>query len=117
MQTVWYINNILNNRFKDHFLHEKSDLEILKTELQQITSTEEIDSEYEARLSHINHLIETRDFEGALKIANFKGTLTKQIAKNTIVDKYPDRIINLIKCDADLRNQIKRKYFNMINTL
>ena len=50
MQTVWYINNILNNRFKDHFLHEKSDLEILKTELQQITSTEEIDSEYEARL-------------------------------------------------------------------
>ena len=113
-QTVWYVNNIINNKFKENFLHEKQDIGSLKTELLTITSTEEIDTLYIERIQAIEKFIREKNYEKALTIANFKGKLTKQIAKNTIVDNYPDRILGLIKNNETLRDTIKHKYFASI---
>ena len=49
--------------------------------------------------------------EEALAIVNFKGKLTKYIAKQTIVDNYPDRVLGLIRSNNALREVIKKKYF------
>lgn len=113
-QAVWYINNIINNKFKENFLHEKQDIDNLKTELQAITSDEEIDALYAERLTTIETFIQQKNYEGALTIANFKGKLTKYIAKNTIVDNYPDRVLGLIKSNNSLKETLKQKYFTVI---
>ena len=42
-------------------------------------------------------IIESKKYEEALAIVNFKGKLTKYIAKQTIVDNYPDRVLGLIR--------------------
>lgn len=113
-QTVWYVNNIINNKFKENFLHEKQNIASLKTELLSITSEEEIDSLYAERLNTIETFILEKNYEGALTIANFKGKLTKQIAKTTIVDNYPDRILELIKRNNSLKEALKQRYFAAI---
>lgn len=113
-QTVWYVNNIINNKFKENFLHEKQNIGSLKTELLTITSAEEIDALYEERLQAIETFIQHKNYEGVLTIVNFKGKLTKYIAKNTIVDNYPDRILGLIKSNCTLKDSIKQKYFATI---
>ena len=113
-QTVWYVNNIINNKFKENFLHEKQNIGSLKTELLTIKSAEEIDALYEERLQAIETFIQHKNYEGVLTIVNFKGKLTKYIAKNTIVDNYPDRILGLIKSNCTLKDSIKQKYFATI---
>ena len=110
-QTVWYVNNIINNKFKENFLHERQDIGSLKAELLTITSAEEIDDLYNERIHAIDSFTQEKNYEGALAIVNFKGKLTKHIAKNTIVDNYPDRVLGLIKSNSRLRNTIKQKYF------
>lgn len=113
-QTVWYVNSSINNKFKENYLHEKRDIESLKTELLTITSAEELDALYEERLHAIETLIQQKNYEGALAIVNFKGKLTKQIAKSTIVDNYPDRVLGLIKSNCTLKDLIKQKYFAIV---
>ena len=66
------------------------------------------------RLQAIETFIQHKDYEGVLTIVNFKGKLTKYIAKNTIVDNYPDRILGLIKSNCTLKDSIKQKYFASI---
>lgn len=56
-------------------------------------------------------IIESKKYEEALAIVNFKGKLTKYIAKQTIVDNYPDRVLGLIRSNNALREVIKKKYF------
>ena len=48
-------------------------------------------------------------------IVDFKGKLTKYIAKQTIVDNYPDRVLGLIRNNEELRELIKKKYFSPIS--
>ena len=48
-------------------------------------------------------IIESKKYEEALAIVNFKGKLTKYIAKQTIVDNYPDRVLGLIRSNNALR--------------
>lgn len=110
-QVILYINNIINNRFKENFLHEKKSIEKLKKELLTITSEEEIDDIYEKRLKEINDIICSRKYEEALAIVNFKGKLINDIARHSIVDNYPERILGLIKRDSDLKILIRNKYF------
>ena len=114
-QTVWYVNNIINNKFKENFLHEKHDISNLKTELLSVTSEKEIDELYTERLATIETIIKSKKYEDALAIANFKGKLTKYIAKNTIVDNYPDRILKLIRSNDELKELIKKKYLSPIS--
>lgn len=114
-QVVWYVNNTINNKFKENFLHEKQSIDSLKAELLNITSAEEIDTLYQDRLTQLETLIERKDYEKALKIVNFKGKLTKHIAKNTIVDNYQDRVLGLIKSINTLQELLKQKYFSMIS--
>ena len=113
-QAVWYVNNIINNKFKENFLHEKQNIGNLKTELLAITSDAEIDTLYTERLTTIETFIQQQNYEGALTIVNFKGKLTKHIAKTTIVDNYPDRVLGLIKSNSVLKDTIKQKYFTVI---
>lgn len=114
-QAVWYINNIINNKFKENFLHEKKNISNLKLELRSITSEKEIDELYTERLTNIENIIKNKIYDDALFIVNFKGKLTKHIAKNTIVDRYPDRILELIRTDDELKNLIKSKYFSKLS--
>ena len=113
-QAMWYVNNVINNKFKENFLHEKQDIESLKAELLTITSAEEIDSLYSERIRTIENFVQEKNYEGALAIVNFKGKLTKHIAKNTIVDNYTERVLGLIKSNSTLRDAIKQKYFEEI---
>jgi hypothetical protein len=59
----------------------------------------------------LQDIIESKKYEEALAIVNFKGKLTKYIAKQTIVDNYPDRVLGLIRSNNALREVIKKKYF------
>ena len=110
-QATWYVNNALNNRFKENFLREKQNIADLKAELCQITSSAEIDALYAQRLKSIDDIIARKNYDAALAIANFKGKLTKHIAKNAIVDNYSDRVLGLIKSSSELQAAIKQKYF------
>lgn len=110
-QAVWFVNNYLNNKFKQNFLNEKSDIDSLKTELHQITSDDEIDRLYTERIQTLSDIIRKKDYQEGLRIANFKGKLTKYIAKNTIVDKYVDRVLDLLKKDSELSASVRGKYF------
>ena len=71
----------------------------------------EIDALYAHRLEAIEDIIARKNYDAALAIANFKGKLTKHIAKNAIVDNYSDRILGLIKSSSELQAAIKQKYF------
>lgn len=113
-QAVWYVNNYINNLFKDNYLHEKRNLDILKEELLSITSPDAAENLYIERLSLIEDIIEQKDYILGLKIANFKGKLTKDISKNTIVDKYVDRVLDLIKKDSSLKSAIVKTFFDSI---
>ena len=110
-QATWYVNNALNNRFKENFLHEKQDISNLKAELSQVISCAEIDALYAQRLEAIEDIIARKNYDAALAIANFKGKLTKHIAKKAIVDSYSDRVLGLIKSSGELQAAIKQKYF------
>ena len=110
-QATEYVNECINNLFKENFLHEKRDIETLISELQNITSSEKIKELYELTLNKINNLIIAKDYNSALCFVNFKGRLTKDIAKKTIVDKYENRILDLIKKNFDLQKYIKDTYF------
>lgn len=110
-QATWYVNNALNNRFKENFLREKQNMTDLTAELCQVTLSTEIDALYTQRLEAIEDIIARKDYDAALAIANFKGKLTKHIAKNTIVDNYSDRVLGLVKSSSELQVAIKQKYF------
>ena len=110
-QATWYVNNALNNRFKENFLREKQNIADLKAELCQVTLGTEIDALYAHRLEAIEDIIARKNYDAALAIANFKGKLTKHIAKNAIVDNYSDRVLGLIKSNSELQAAIKQKYF------
>lgn len=110
-QATEYVNEYINNLFKDNFLHEKRNIETLISELQNITSSEQIQEIYESTLNRINNLISNKNYKEALCFVNFKGRLTKDIAKKKIVDKYENRILDLIKKDFDLQKHIKDTYF------
>lgn len=109
---TWYVNNYINSLFKDNFLHEQSDIEALITELGTITSQENAKNKYEQTLEKINSYIQDRNYEAAIRFVNFKGRLTRDIAKNTIVDKYENRILDLIKKDVTLKDYLITTYFS-----
>lgn len=109
-QSIWYVNNIINNKFKDNMLKEKKNLESLKLELQNILSNDFIQEYYDKRFNEIKEIIKNKDFEGALKIGDFKGKLIKSISKE-IVSDYVNRIFTFIASDSSLQEEIKRKYF------
>ncbi len=110
-QAVRYINEYINNRFKENFLHEKRDLENLIEELNKITSDEEIRELYTQIVDKLNDFILRKDYAGAITFVNFKGQLTRDKARKTIVDKYENRILDLIKKDKELQDYILKTYF------
>ncbi|MDE7423043.1 MAG: AAA family ATPase [Lachnospiraceae bacterium] len=114
-QATSYVNEYTNNLFKDNFLHEKQNIATLITELQNITSGNQIQSQYDTTISKINDFIENRDYHSALRFVNFKGRLTKDKARKIIVDKYENRILDLIKKDTDLQKHILETYFSDFN--
>lgn len=111
-QATAYVNEYTNNLFKDNFLHEKKDIDTLISELQSITSTDKIQTLYEDTIQKIKGFIKTKDYSSALCFVNLKGRLTKDIAKNVIVDKYENRILDLIKKDDELQKYIRDTYFS-----
>lgn len=115
-QSVWYVNNYINAKFKDNYLSIKNDIDSLKKELSVITSQDEAEKIYNKRLDYIKSLIKTKSYEKALRIANFKGRLTRDLTK-TIVDRYENRILDLIKKNNALKTSIIEKYFSGLQEL
>lgn len=113
-QSIWYTNNIINNRLKDNMLKEKRNLESLKLEFQEILNDDIVQKSYDARLKELEKLISNKDYESSLKICNFKGKLINYISKE-IVSEYEDRILNLILSDGNLQKIIKKKYFSFLD--
>lgn len=114
-QATAYVNEHTNNLFKDNFLHEKQNITSLKAELQSITSDDEIETLYNATISKINNFIDNKDYHSALRFVNFKGRLTRDLAKKVIVDRYENRVLDLIKKEADLQKHIIETYFTNLN--
>ena len=114
-QATTYVNEYTNNLFKDNFLHEKQNINTLITELQEITSDDNIHNLYNDTITKINNFIENKDYNSALRFVNFKGRLTKDKARKTIVDKYENRILDLIKKDIELQKYIRKTYFADFN--
>ena len=110
-QATAYVNEYTNNLFKANFLHEKKNIESLIFELQKVISAEEIKSLYQCTLNRIEELIVNRNYSEALRFVNFKGRLTRDLAKRIIVDKYENRILDLIKKDLELQKYIIKTYF------
>lgn len=111
-QATAYVNEYINNLFKENFLHEKYDINFLICELQNITSTDYIKALYDDTITKINNFIEKKDYNSALRFVNFKGRLIKDLARKIIVDKYENRILDLIKKDVDLQKYILQTYFS-----
>lgn len=114
-QATSYVNEYTNNLFKDNFLHKKRNISTLIVELQNITSSDQIQIQYDTTISKINDFIQNRDYHSALHFVNFKGRLTKEKAGKIIVDKYENRILDLIKKDTVLQKHILETYFSDFN--
>lgn len=114
-QATAYTNEYINNTFKNNFLHARQDIDTLIGELQNNVSSDTVRKLYDDTVDKINSFIETKDYDSALHFVNFKGRLTKEKAKNTIVDKYENRILDLIKKDEELQQYILRTYFADFN--
>lgn len=108
---TFYTNEYINHLFKDNFLHEKQNIESLIFEFQEITSAEKIQEIYDSTLTKINNFIINKNYNDAIYFVNFKGRLTKDLAKRYIVDKYENRILDLIKKDFSLQEHIRNTYF------
>lgn len=111
-QATQYVNECINNTFCDNFLHEKRDVNNLIEELQTITSSEKILNLHKETCNKIDSFIQNKDYDSALRFVNFKKRLTNQFASQNIVNKYEDRILNLISKDDALQKYILNKYFN-----
>ena len=116
-QATAYVNEYINNLFKNNFLHEKQNVESLISELQDVTSAEQIRNIYESTLKKLEEFIVNKKYNEALSFVNFKGRLTKDLTKKTIVDKYENRILDLIKKDSDLQKYIVDTYFQNFHNL
>lgn len=114
-QATAYINEYTNNLFKENFLHERQNIDTLINELQEISSADYIHSLYDDIVAKIKNFIENKDYNSALRFVNFKGRLTKEKARKTIVDKYENRILDLIKKDVELQKYILETYFADFN--
>lgn len=112
-QAVWYASGTVNNLLKANMLKEEKDLALLKADLKNIIDESLIQESYNKRLTQLEEFIDSRDYDGALKVCNFKNKLLGYIARE-IIDGYKDRVITLIFKDYDLQENIKRKYFPMI---
>lgn len=110
LQGSKYVNTILNNKFKENFLKAKNDIEELKTELNTITSVDEIDKIYTEYIQKLKNYIREKDYDAALRSVNFKGKLTGDIAK-VIIQPYADKVIHLLAHDEELRDVIIKKYY------
>lgn len=95
-------------------LKEERNLDSLIKELNDAINPEQVKNNYELRLSELNELIKNSDFDGALKISNFKGGLINELPR-IIVNNYKDKIFMVISEDLDLQKEIKEKYFYMID--
>ena len=115
IQATQYVNEYVNNSFVSNFLHEKKDINKLIGELQLITSEQSLRDLYNATLSKIEDFFVKKDYSAALKFVNFKGRLTKELARQTIEDKYVNRVLGLIKKDDKLREYLINKYFSDFN--
>ena len=105
-QATQYVNEFVNNRFTDNFLHERNNIDSMIQELQNVTSEEQMRSLYNETLVKIDNYIKQRDYNAALRFVNFKGRLTKDLACKTIVNNYVNRILDLIKKDDNLKKHI-----------
>ncbi len=79
--------------------------------MQNITSSSYSQTLYDETIAKINSFIEHKDYNSALYFVNFKGRLTREIAQKTIVNKYENRILDLIKKEHDLQKHILDTYF------
>ena len=66
-------------------------------------------------MKKLNLFIENKDYDSALRFVNFKGRLTKDICQKIIVNKYENRILDLIKKTSELQKYIIETYFSDIN--
>lgn len=112
-QSVWYTNNIINNKLRFNMLKEERNLECLINELSDAVNQDEIRNNYEMKLNELSELIKNQDFDGALKVSNFKGALINELPR-IIVNDYKDKIFMVIAEDIELQKEIKEKYFSMI---
>lgn len=110
-----YINEIINNLIKGNFLHERKDIDKLIDEFKSNFSAEKIKMLYNDALDKIEKFIEEKDYDGAIRFVNFKGCLIRELARKNIVDKYDNRILDLIKKDFELQTYIKDTYFKDFN--
>ncbi|MEA4998912.1 MAG: AAA family ATPase [Candidatus Limiplasma sp.] len=111
-QTLWYVYNTINNHFRENFLEEKHSVDRIKEELSQIASASFVDQLYMDRKALLVQIMESNDYDEAMKHVSFKRGLTVGITKATIVDKYTDRVLDLIKKNETLREHIRNKYFS-----
>lgn len=110
-----YVNNYINALFKDNFLHEKNDIQALIEELAQITSPEKANCIYNGILEKLESFLTSKNYNDAIRFVNFKGRLTRDIAQKTIVNKYENRILDLIKKSTELQEYILKTYFSEFN--
>ena len=115
IQATQYVNEFVNNSFVSNFLHEKKDIDKLISELKFITSEQRLRDLYNTTLNKIEGFIVKKDYNAALKFVNFKGCLTKKLAREAIADKYVNRVLGLIKKDDELREYLINKYFYEFN--
>lgn len=115
LQATSYVNNYINALFKDNFLHEKNNIEALVEELAQITSPESANCFYNETLEKIDSFLTSKNYNAAIRFVNLKGRLTREIAQKTIVNKYENRILDLIKKSTVLQEHIADTYFLEFN--
>lgn len=106
-----FVKESLQCKMKETYLKEKKDIKKLQNEYNELLINFKTIELHDNTLNDINTLINEEDYESVLKFVNLKNFLVYDCTK-PIVDKYPERIIQIIRKQEDLILMLRKKYFD-----
>lgn len=109
-QALKFTTDTINNSFRSNCLKKPKNIAELTRELNKVLSPQSAEDLFTQRLQELNTVIETKDYDSALQITSLKKALTRGVANSVVVDKYEDRVLNLLRYRDDLAEYLRRKY-------
>lgn len=112
-QATKHTSSYIVSEIKSSLISEKRDIANFKTNVSRICDTTKIDEIYSERLSCLENIIKTNNYKELYKIYDFNHNI-ERFVKDDVVNDYLNRIIRLISKSQDIRNYIKKTYFDFI---
>jgi len=112
-QATKHVSSYIISKIKSGLTQENRDIENFKTSISEICNIQNIDLEYQERLTKLVEYTTTQNYDELFPIFDFNHYVDRFI-KDDIVNNYQQKILKLIEKTKDLQMQIRQKYFNEI---